>query len=58
MKQYDDLKIFWTKIKSSPVTLKDIDELEKILGRLFIKIQDLEKSRNKWKDKYLELIKK
>jgi hypothetical protein len=56
MNQTKQLKDFWDNLKLKAfVQLKDIDELEKMLGRLFMGIEDLEKSRDKWKEKYIEL---
>jgi hypothetical protein len=51
MKQTDDLVNFWNKLKESTVTLKDIDQLEIFLGKIFLKMKELEESRNRWKEK-------
>jgi len=51
-----ELKEFWDKLKEkSIIRFEDIDELEKLLSRLFMSISDLEKSRDKWKEKYFKL---
>jgi hypothetical protein len=54
--QTKELKEFWDKLKiKAVVKLNDLDELENLLSKLFMSISDLEKSRDKWKEKYFEL---
>lgn len=56
MNQTKELKEFWDKLKiKAVVKLNDLDELENLLSKLFMSISDLEKSRDKWKEKYFEL---
>ena len=50
-----ELKDFWNELESkSEVKLKDIEKLKNLLGKVFLKVQELEKSRNNWRDKYKE----
>ena len=56
MNQTKELKEFWDKLKiKAVVKLNDLDELENLLSKVFMSISDLEKSRDKWKEKYTEL---
>lgn len=55
MKQTNELEDFWNelKLRNAKITLLDIDELEKLLGKVFLKIQELKESRDKWKARAL-----
>jgi len=51
-----ELKDFWDKLKKSAVVkLNDLEELEKLLSKVFLKMGELEVSRENWKEKYMEL---
>jgi len=49
--QAKELMKFWNNLKNNNarITLIDIEKLEKLLGNVLIKINELEKSRDKWK---------
>ncbi|HJX49866.1 MAG TPA: hypothetical protein VJ438_00205 [Candidatus Nanoarchaeia archaeon] len=52
--QTKELSNFWNEIKNkSEIQFKDIDKLQELLEKVFLKIQELESSRNKWKVKAL-----
>lgn len=55
MKQTNELEDFWNelKLRNAKITLLDIDELEKLLGKVFLKIHELKESRDKWKARAL-----
>ena len=54
--QAKELWKFWENLKNNNarITLIDIDKLEKLLGNVFQKINDLEVSRDKWKVRALK----
>jgi hypothetical protein len=43
---------FWEEMKKSKITLSSVEKLQDLLSNVFIKISELEKSRDKWKSKY------
>jgi hypothetical protein len=50
---------FWNEIKNkSSIKFSDIEKLEKLLGSVFQKMDELEKSRDKWHEKYNKLKEK
>jgi len=48
MKELND---FWETLKNSEVKLKDVDKLGNLLFKVSLQIKELEKSRDKWKEK-------
>lgn len=52
----DALAEFWAAFKNK-VTIKicDIDELQEIMGKVFLKMAELEESRDNWREKYTQL---
>lgn len=46
----------WKDIeKGALITLEDWDELKNYIWKLHLKIEELKKSRDNWKEKYLEI---
>jgi hypothetical protein len=55
MKELND---FWNEIKKSTITFKDIEKLQDLLSKIFMRMKELEQSRDKWKEKYFKLKKR
>jgi len=50
---------FWNELKNkAEIKFKDIEELEKMLGNVFERMNELEKSRDKWKIRALSKYRK
>jgi hypothetical protein len=54
-KQCKELEDFWNELNNkSEIKLKDIDTLKELLGKVFIRMKEIELSRNKWKERALK----
>jgi len=52
--QSKELSNFWNELKDkSVIQFKDIDKLQGLIEKVFLKMQELESSKNKWKEKAL-----
>ena len=53
MKQVDELKLFWVQLKQSAIIqFPDIEKLQDLLYKLLLKTEELENSRDGWREKY------
>lgn len=56
MKQTDDLKTFWDNFqKQAIIQFPDLEKLKDLLLKVLLKTEELEKSRDKWREKYENL---
>jgi len=58
MRQTDELREFWKEFQSHAIIqFPDIEKLKDRLFKLLLKTEELETSRDKWREKYEDLKK-
>ena len=54
MKNNNDLVNMWKKLRNkATITFEEYDELEDYLSKIHLRLDELVKSRDKWREKYL-----
>ena len=54
----NDINEFWRKIENSEVKVRDVESLKNILSGIWLKFEEIRKSRDKWKERCLKAEKK
>jgi len=53
VRQTDDLKTFWQAFQNQAIIqFTDLEKLKNLLLKVLLKTEELEKSRDKWREKY------